>query len=81
LRGAEDPQKLRELSCRATQGVSETAASYGSQRENVEQLRPPCSRCGKPLLLTRIEPEQPGVEIRIYYCASSGPGDRLGART
>jgi hypothetical protein len=69
LRGAEDPQKLRGLFCRATRGVSEIAASYGRQRENVEQLRPPCSRCGKPLLLTRNELKQPGVETsHVLLC-------------
>ena len=36
----------------------------------VDNLRPPCSKCGRPLLLTRIEPEEPGFDLRIYYCAS-----------
>jgi hypothetical protein len=35
----------------------------------VDNLRPPCSRCGRPLLLTRIEPEEPGFDLRTYYCA------------
>jgi hypothetical protein len=35
----------------------------------VDNLRPPCSRCGRPLILTRIEPEEPGFDLRIYYCA------------
>jgi len=35
----------------------------------VDGLRPPCSRCGRPLLLTRIEPEEPDFDLRTYYCA------------
>src|SRR6202048_691241 len=33
-----------------------------------DSLRPPCSQCGRPLLLTRIEPEEPGFDLRMYYC-------------
>jgi hypothetical protein len=40
-------------------------------------LRPPCSRCGKPLILTCIIPEKPGIELRVYYCASCGASDRV----
>jgi len=35
----------------------------------VDKLRPPCSRCGRPLLLTRIEPEGSDFDLRMYYCA------------
>jgi hypothetical protein len=35
----------------------------------VDNLRPPCSGCGRPLILTRIEPEEPGFDLRTYYCA------------
>jgi hypothetical protein len=36
----------------------------------VDNLRPPCARCGRPLILTRIEPEEPGFDLRTYYCAA-----------
>jgi hypothetical protein len=36
----------------------------------VDNSRPPCSKCGRPLMLTRIEPEKPGFDQRTYYCAS-----------
>jgi hypothetical protein len=36
----------------------------------VDNLRPPCSKCGRPLLLTKIEPEEPGFALRTYYCAA-----------
>jgi hypothetical protein len=35
----------------------------------VDNLRPPCTGCGRPLVLTRIEPEEPGFDLRTYYCA------------
>jgi RNase P subunit RPR2 len=41
------------------------------------KLRPPCSRCGKPLILTCIIPEKPDIELRVYYCASCGANDRV----
>src|SRR5437879_13457389 len=40
------------------------------------KLRPPCTKCGKPLLLTRREPEKPGFARCVYYCASCGASDR-----
>ena len=43
----------------------------------LNKLRPPCSRCGKPLILTCIIPEKPGIELRVYYCASCGASDRV----
>jgi hypothetical protein len=36
----------------------------------VDNLRPPCSKCRRPLILTRIEPEEPGCDLRTYYCAA-----------
>ena len=36
----------------------------------VDDLRPPCSRCSRPLILTRFEPEEPGFGLRVYYCAA-----------
>jgi hypothetical protein len=35
----------------------------------VDNLRPPYSKCGRPLILTRIEPAQPDFDLRTYYCA------------
>ena len=36
----------------------------------VDNLRPPCSKCARPLILTRIEPEEPGYDLRTYYCTT-----------
>jgi hypothetical protein len=36
----------------------------------VDNLRPPCSKCARPLILTRIDPEDQGCDRRTYYCAA-----------
>jgi hypothetical protein len=36
----------------------------------VEKVRPPCSKCARPLILTRSEPGKPGFDLRTYYCAA-----------
>jgi hypothetical protein len=43
----------------------------------VDNLRPPCSSCGRPLILTRIEPEDPGFDLRIYYCAHCAANETI----
>jgi len=40
-------------------------------------LRPPCSKCGRPLILTRIEPDAPGFDLRVYYCAACESAQRV----
>lgn len=42
-----------------------------------ENVRRPCSTCGKPLMLTRIEPENPGFDLRVYYCAHCGDKETI----
>jgi hypothetical protein len=43
----------------------------------VDNLRPPCSACGKPLILARIEPEAPGQDLHIYYCVACGSNETI----
>lgn len=43
----------------------------------VDNLRPPCSKCGRPLILTRIEPQELGFDLRIYYCAACGSNETV----
>jgi hypothetical protein len=43
----------------------------------VDNRRPPCSKCGKPLILTRIEPREPGFDLRVYYCAHCGSNETI----
>ena len=31
----------------------------------VDHLRPPCFKCGRPLILTYFEPEEPGFGLRV----------------
>ena len=42
-----------------------------------DELRPLCSRCRKPLLLTLHQRASPGFELRIYYCDSCATSDRV----
>jgi hypothetical protein len=35
----------------------------------VNNLHTACSRCGRPLILTRIEPDEIGFDLRTYFCA------------
>jgi len=46
----------------------------------VDNLRPPCSACGRPLILTGIEPEAPGQDLRIYYCAACESNETIVAQ-
>jgi hypothetical protein len=39
----------------------------------VDNLRPPCSKCGRPLILTRIEPEEPGFDLRTLQAGQGAP--------
>jgi len=46
----------------------------------VDHLRLTCPACGRALILTRIESEEPGFDLRTYYCAAAGrtkPSSRL----
>ena len=36
----------------------------------VDHLRPPWSKCSRPLMLTRLESKEPGFDLRVYYCAA-----------
>jgi hypothetical protein len=33
-----------------------------------EIVHPTCAKCGAPMWLTRIEPDEPGVEKRTFEC-------------
>jgi hypothetical protein len=55
---------------RANKGAECCAMTDPPEFKFVDNLRPPCSRCGRPLVLTRIEPEEPGFDLRTYYCAA-----------
>src|SRR5580698_6012432 len=46
----------------------------------VDNLRPPCSKCGRPLVLTKIEPEEPGFDLRTYYCSRAKAPSSLSLR-
>jgi hypothetical protein len=35
---------------------------------SLDIVHPTCAKCGAPMWLTRIEPDQPGVEKRTFEC-------------
>jgi hypothetical protein len=61
-----------ELACYSTgiSAVEFTAMAEVPKYTFVDNSRPPCSKCGRPLVLTRTESEDPGFDLRIYYCAA-----------
>ena len=32
--------------------------------------RPPCPKCGAKVILTRIDPHAPGIELRLFECVT-----------
>jgi hypothetical protein len=61
-----------ELACYSTgiSAVEFTAMAEVPKYTFVDNSRPPCSKCARPLMLTRVEPEDHGFDLRIYYCAA-----------
>ena len=49
-----------------------TAASFNPGRPPQVIERPPCTECGQPMYLTRIEPDKPGHDLRHFECALCG---------
>jgi hypothetical protein len=47
-----------------------------SRDDGLESMRrliqPPCPRCAKRMMLTRVDPHVPGYETRTFDCASCG---------
>jgi len=43
----------------------------------VQVYRPPCSRCGAPTTLARIERAQPGHDLRSFECTVCGNTDAI----
>jgi hypothetical protein len=50
--------------------VESSALADVPEYQFVDNLRPPCSQCGRPLILTCIAPEEPGFDLRTYFCAA-----------
>jgi hypothetical protein len=71
IRSAEGPQKLRGLFA-APRGASEIAALMTDSTQISNKLRPPCSRCGKPLLLSTIIQAKPGSDFASITAHTGG---------
>jgi hypothetical protein len=69
---------LRRLASRSAEltrlstGTSAESSAMANLPEYqfVDNLRPPGSQCERPLILTRIAPEEPGYDLRTYFCAA-----------
>ncbi len=33
-----------------------------------EMMQPACSKCGRPMRLARVEPGEPGRDLRVFEC-------------
>jgi hypothetical protein len=36
--------------------------------DNAQMLEPPCPMCGAPMKLMRVEPAEPGHDLRMFEC-------------
>jgi hypothetical protein len=41
----------------------------------INVVRPPCPKCGTTMMLARIEPEEPGFDLRTFECPACGALD------
>ena len=41
-------------------------------RYSAEIIRPPCPRCGTRMMLSRIEPDDPGYDKHSFECSKCG---------
>jgi len=48
----------------------------GSPDRTVEQNPRPCSKCGARMVLARIEPAQPGFDLRSFECTGCNNVDQ-----
>jgi hypothetical protein len=44
------------------------AVRKGNPQQSITIPMPPCPRCGGRMWLTRIEPDKPGYEQRVFSC-------------
>jgi hypothetical protein len=47
-----------------------------SLNEIIESRRQPCTKCGAPMILARIEPAKPGFDLRTFECAKCNNADQ-----
>ena len=80
------PRRCKELSrYSASNGALPHCTMVDPLDFKFANLRAPCSKCGRPLILTRIEPGKPGARLRTITVphakapkSLSAPSDRPG---
>lgn len=56
------------------------SASPGTKPTSLDEIieaRPqPCTKCGAPMILARIEPAKPGFDLRTFECSKCNNADQ-----
>ena len=65
ISGAGEIEIVQAPACKAT-GVA--MPQFQSIPHSQDIVHPTCPKCGAPMWLTRIEPDEPGSEKRIFEC-------------
>jgi hypothetical protein len=50
--------------------------SFSPGRPPVEPPPPPCTKCNSRMILTRIEPAEPGYDLRTFQCSACASQDQ-----
>ena len=50
--------------------------SANSLGEIIESRPKPCTKCGAPMILARIEPVKPGFDLRTFECSKCNNADQ-----
>jgi hypothetical protein len=51
-------------------------AKATSLDEIIESGPQPCTKCGAPMILARIEPAKPGFDLRTFECSKCNNADQ-----
>ena len=44
--------------------------------QSIERDPQPCTKCGSPVILARIEPARPGFDLRTFECSKCNNADQ-----
>jgi hypothetical protein len=60
--------KLKSFALHACKATGVTMSQFQPTPHSQDIVHPTCAKCGAPMWLTRIEPEEPGSEKRTFEC-------------
>lgn len=61
---------------RKTTMPSSFSVQSSSLNETVERKPQPCTKCGAPVILARIERAKPGFDLRTFECSKCNNADQ-----